>query len=212
MNTEFWNTKFIEVKTLWGMNPSDSAILAKDIFKNEGINNILIPGVGYGRNANIFIQNGIKVTGIEISDYAIEMARHEYKLNFPIHHGSVNDMPFDNSKFDGIFCYSLIHLLNNIERRQFIQNCYNQLLINGIMIFVMVSKKASMYGKGRLLSANRYKIMKGLNVFFYDLKSAEKEFKDFGLFEIIEFDEPIKHMENEPPLKCILVKCKKNNN
>lgn len=212
MTSEFWDTKFREVKTMWGMQPSDSAILAKDLFKKHDIQDILIPGVGYGRNANIFLQNGIAVTGIEISEYAINMAKNECKFSFPIYHGSVTKMPFDNKKFDGIFCYAMIHLLNKKERRELIRNCYNQLQPNGYMIFVVVSQKASIFGKGRLLSTNRYEIMTGLKVFFYDLTSAKNEFKDFGLIEIKEIDEPIKHMENEPPLKCIWINCMKTKN
>jgi hypothetical protein len=40
----------------------------------------LIPGVGYGRIANVFLQHGLAATGIEISGYAISMAKNEYKL------------------------------------------------------------------------------------------------------------------------------------
>ena len=207
--TEFWENKFREVKTMWGMDPSDSAILTNDFFQEQQIRNILIPGVGYGRNAHIFLQSGIKVTGIEISEYAINMAKTEYNLDFPIYHGSVTDMPYDNKLYDGIFCYALIHLLNKPERKRFIQNCYNQLKFNGYMIFTVVSKNASMFGNGRLLSKNRYEIMKGLRVFFYDSESVIHEFKDYGLIDFKEIDEPIKHMDNEPPLKCIYVKCKK---
>jgi len=207
--TEFWDKKFREVKMQWGMEPSDSAILAKDFFLKQNIKDILIPGVGYGRNANIFLQNGIKVTGIEISEYAINMAHNEYLLDFPIYQGSVNEMPFENKKYDGIFCYALIHLLNKNERKKFIQNCYNQLNSNGYMIFTIVSKKSNLYQTGRYLSTDRFELTKGLKVFFYDLDSAKKEFGIFGLIETFEIDEPIKHMENEPPLKCIIVKCKR---
>ena len=77
------------------------------------------------------------------------------------------------------------------------------------MIFTVVSKKASMYGNGKQLSKDRFKIMKGLNVFFYDSDSVRQEFEQLGLEEFTEIDEPIKHMENEPPLHCILVKCKR---
>ena len=52
--------------------------------------------------------------------------------------------------------------------------------------------------------------MKGLNVFFYDPESVIREFKDHGLIEFFDIDEPVKHMENEPPLKLIFIKCKKN--
>jgi SAM-dependent methyltransferase len=206
---EFWDNKFREIKMEWGIQPSDSAIIAKDFFLSQKIENILIPGVGYGRNANVFLQNGIKVAGIEISGYAIDMAHHKYKLDFPIYKGSVNDMPFDNVQYGGIFCYALIHLLNKNDRKRFIQNCFNQLIPGGFMIFTVVSKQSSMYGNGKYLSADRYELSKGLKVYFYDLESAKKEFGKFGLIEVFEMDEPIKHMENEPPLKCIFIKCKR---
>ena len=46
-------------------------------------------------------------------------------------------------------------------------------------------------------------------MFFYDTDSAKREFEKFGLIELSEIDEPIKHMENEPPLKCLMIKCQK---
>lgn len=207
--TDFWDEIFEKEKTNWGFTPSDSAILTKDFFLLKKIKNILIPGIGYGRNAKIFHDNGINVEGIEISKIAIELAKSENGLDLNIHHGSVTDMPFDNKKYDGIFCYALIHLLNKNERKKFIQNCYNQLMPNGYMIFSVASKKASMFGNGRFLSKDRYEMQKGLNVFFYDSESVKDEFKDYGLVEFSEIDEPIKHLENEPPLKLIYVKCRK---
>ena len=207
--TDFWDKIFEKEKTNWGFTPSDSAILTKDFFLLKKIKNILIPGIGYGRNAKIFHENGINVEGIEISKIAIELAKSVNGLDLIIHHGSVTDMPFDNKKYDGIFCYALIHLLNKSERKKFIQNCYNQLMSNGYMIFSVASKKASMFGNGRFLSKDRYEMQKGLNVFFYDSESVKDEFKDYGLVEFSEIDEPIKHLENEPPLKLIYVKCRK---
>ena len=207
--TEFWESKFIDEQTTWGFEPADSAIMAKDFFLEKGVKNILIPGIGYGRNAKIFCDNGIDVTGIEISKTAIDLARLENGLGFRIYQGSVTNMPFDNRLYDGIFCYALIHLLNESERKKFINDCFNQLKPNGYMIFMVVSKEASMFGSGKQLSKDRFELMKGLSVFFYDSDSVNREFKDYGLIEILEIDEPIKHMENEPPLKCIFVKCKR---
>lgn len=66
------------------------------------LNRILIPGFGYGRNAKLFIENGFDVTGIEISQSAIDLAKTN-GLNCMIHHGSVTSMPFDDKIYDGIF-------------------------------------------------------------------------------------------------------------
>jgi SAM-dependent methyltransferase len=206
---DFWDKVFEKEKTSWGFTPSDSAILTKDFFLQEKIKSILIPGIGYGRNAKIFYDNGINVDGIEISKVAINLAKTETGLDLNIYHGSVTDMPFDNKKYEGIFCYALIHLLNKYERKRFLQNCYNQLMPNGYMIFTIASKEMCTFGNGRVLSKDRYEIQKGLNVFFYDSESVKQEFNAYGLVEFNEIDEPIKHLENAPPLKLIFVKCRK---
>ena len=100
--TEFWEKSFKEKQTMWGFTPSESAIIAKDIFIENNIKDILIPGFGYGRNAKVFIENNINVTGIEISKTAIDLAR-QYGINSNVYHGSVADMPFENKLYEGIF-------------------------------------------------------------------------------------------------------------
>lgn len=207
--TEYWESRFKEESAMWKFEPSDSAIITMDLFKSKGMNKILIPGFGYGRNAKLFYDNGFEVTGIEISQSAIDLAKLN-GLNCKIHHGSVVSMPFDNEQYDGIFCYALIHLLNKNERRKFIVSCYQQLKSQGLMIFTVVSTEASMYGNGRRLSKDRFEIMKGLNVYFYDSESVEKEFADFGLIEFKDIAEPIKHMDGQEPLKCKYVVCRKD--
>jgi SAM-dependent methyltransferase len=205
---EFWESSFIDKQTMWGFEPADSAILTKDFFLEKNIKEILIPGIGYGRNAKVFIDNGIKVTGIEISKTAIDLAR-QNGLDSPIFHGSVTDMPFDDKLYDGIFSYALLHLLNDGEREKFIKDCYYQLKPNGYMIFTTVSKKAPMFGKGKQLDNDYYEIMEGVKMFFYDSDSIKRDFEKYGLVEISEVDEPNKNMEKKPSINFILIKCKK---
>ncbi|MES1045870.1 class I SAM-dependent methyltransferase [Heyndrickxia sp. FSL K6-6286] len=205
---EFWESSFIDKQTMWGFEPTDSAILIKDFFLEKNVKDILIPGIGYGRNAKVFIENGINVTGIEISKTAIGLAR-ENGIDSEIFHGSVTDMPFDNKLYDGIFSHALIHLLNGQERKKFIKDCYDQLKPNGYMIFTTVSKKAPMFGKGKQLDRDYFEIMEGVKMFFYDSDSIKQEFGDYGLVEFSEINEPNKDMKNKPSINFILVKCKK---
>lgn len=198
---EFWESAFTEKQEMWGFEPAKSAVLAKDFFVEKSVKHILIPGVGYGRNAKIFIDNGIAVTGIEISKTAIEMARKHYGENMVIYRGSVTGMPFDNNTYDGIFCYALIHLLDDNERAKLIRDCYNQLAANGHMIFTVISKDAPTYGQGKLLSKDRYEMFGGVKMFFYDKESIHAEFDRAGLFEIAEVT------ENFP---FFLIKCRKS--
>ncbi|WP_045461465.1 class I SAM-dependent methyltransferase [Sporocytophaga myxococcoides] len=198
---EFWEANFIEKKEMWGFEPSNAAILTIDFFVKKSIKNILIPGIGYGRNAKIFRENGITVTGIEISETAIAMAEKHYGKDMKIFHGSVADMPFDNKQYDGIFCYALIHLLNCDEREKLISDCYNQLADNGYMVFTAISKEASTYGTGKLIGKDRYEMFGGVKMYFYDRESITTEFSKAGLFEISEIN------ENYP---FYLIKCRKS--
>lgn len=197
---EFWESAFTEKQEMWGFAPAQSAILTKDLFVEKGLKNILIPGIGYGRNAQIFRDNGMVVTGIEISKTAIEMAEKHYGRDMIIYHGSVTDMPFDNHRYDGIFCYALIHLLDSQEREKLIRDCYNQLSDNGYMVFAVISKTAPTYGTGKFISKDRFEMFGGVKMFFYDSESIHAEFGQAGLFEIIEV------RENYP---FFLVKCRK---
>lgn len=198
--TGFWEENFRDKQEMWGMEPTISAVLAKDFFVKNKVRDILIPGIGYGRNAQPFIENGIKVTGIEISRTAIELARKNYGNKMTVYHGSVADMPFDNKKYDGIFCHALIHLLDGNERKKLVQDCHNQLTERGFMVFTAITKEAQNFGKGELIGEDRYEFHKGAKIFFYGQESLKTEFNDFGLFELTEVDE-------DQPM--FLIKCRK---
>jgi SAM-dependent methyltransferase len=187
---EFWETAFIEKQMMWGANPTLSAIFAKDYFLSKGAKDVLIPGVGYGRNAKIFLDHGMSVTGIEISETAIALARTKLALDFPIHHGSVTDMPYDHREYDGIFCYGLIYLLNAHDREKLIRDCYRQLRPGGHMIFTVISKKAPTYGKGTKLGEDWYETPHGAKIYFYDADSVQREFGPYGFVELSEIEEP----------------------
>jgi SAM-dependent methyltransferase len=205
---EYWESRYKNEGAMWKFEPADSAMIALELFKSGRINNILIPGFGYGRNAKLFIDNGFKVTGIEISQSAVELAR-KNGLNCNIYHGSVTSMPFDNEQFEGVFCYALIHVLNKRERRTFLKSCYNQLIPGGLMVFIVASKHTSLYGSGKYLSKDRFELSKGLKVYFYDSDSVLKEFSDFGMIECKDIEEPVKFMEGEQPVNLKFVICRK---
>lgn len=199
--TEFWEKSFIDNQEMWGFEPAKSTVLTNDFFIEQNVKNVLIPGIGYGRNAQIFKDNGMTVTGIEISQTAIDLARKHFGSDLLIHHGSVTEMPFDNNLYDGIYCYALIHLLDKNERIKLIQDCFNQLTENGVMVFTTITKQAQIYGRGSCIAKDQFKISDGLKMFFYDRESIQEEFANAGLFEITEVDDVYPFY---------LIKCKKN--
>lgn len=187
--TEFWEEAFKEKKEMWGLEPAKSSVLTKDYFVEHKIKNVLIPGIGYGRNAQIFIDSGMNVTGIEISQTAIDLAKKNFGNDLTIFHGSVTEMPFDDKLYDGIFCYGLIYLLDKDERKKLIQDCFNQLAENGLMVFTSITKDAQTYGQGTQISKDRFEMFGGVKIFFYDRETIEEEFGNTGLFEVTEVTE-----------------------
>ncbi|MET3880800.1 SAM-dependent methyltransferase [Chitinophaga sp. OAE865] len=205
----FWESSFIDKQTMWGFEPADSTLLAKDFFIREGIKDVLIPGIGYGRNAKVFIDNGIKVTGIEISKTAIDLARAHYGNSMKIYHGSVTDMPFDHHRYGGIFSYGLIYLLDEEERKKLIRDCYDQLQPNGYLFFSVISKNSPNYGAGTQIGKDRFEATKGARIFFYDNESVREEFGEYGLTDFFEIEEPNKTMPGKPSFRFIIIKCRK---
>ena len=198
---EFWEEAFKDKQEMWGLKPAKSAVLTKDFFVEHKVRNVLIPGIGYGRNAQIFTDNGMTVTGIEISQTAIDLAKKYFGKDLTIHHGSVTEMPFDNNLYDGIFCYGLIYLLDKDEREKLIQDCFNQLTENGFMVFTAITKDAETYGRGTQISKDQFEMFGGVKIFFYDKETIEEDFGNAGLFEVTEV------VENYP---FHLIKCRKN--
>ena len=199
--SEFWEGAFKGNQEMWGFEPARSTVLTSDFFVKNNVKNVLIPGIGYGRNAQIFRDNGMTVTGIEISQTAINLAHKHFGDDLTIHHGSVTEMPFDKNLYDGIYCYALIHLLDKKERAKLIQDCFNQLKDNGCMVFATVTKAAQLYGQGRCIDTDRFEIAGGLKIFFYDMETIQEEFGKAGLIEILEVNDIYPFY---------LIKCKKN--
>ncbi len=186
---EFWEESFKVNREMWGFDPAKSTVLINDFFVEQSVKNVLIPGIGYGRNAQLFRENGMQVTGIEISKTAIDLAHKHFGENLLIHHGSATEMSFDENLYDGIYCYALLHLLDKNEREKLIQDCYDQLAENGFMVFATVSKKAPMFGQGIPISKDRFEVFGSVKMYFYDRESIEKDFAKAGLFEIEEVDD-----------------------
>ena len=188
--TEFWESAFDEKQLMWGLAPTRSATRASEAFTRAGVESVLIPGIGYGRNAAPFLERGMSVTGIEISETAIALARTRLGLEIPIFHGSVTDMPFEHRSYDGIFCHALVHLLDAPGREKLIRDAYRQLAPGGHMIFTAISKEAPMYGQGPRLGDDWYERLPGVPMYFYDVDSVRRELGPYGLVDLSPIDEP----------------------
>lgn len=202
---EFWESAFRSNDKMWGETPTDNARNILELFQRNKIKSVLIPGFGYGRNAKVFYDKGFNVSGIEISKTAIERARKYFGNDVTIHHGSVTDMPFNKARYEAIYCYSLIHLLDKSNRLKLIKDCYFQLIPNGLMVFVALSTNDRRFSEGNEVSKNTFHSPHGLDLYFYEEAAVKEEFGDYNIIELKEINEP----EENPNERHWMIVCKK---
>ncbi len=190
----FWEERFCEEGRIWGDIPSRTVPYAIGLFKKAGVHEVLVPGSGYGRNAAAFDQAGFLVTGIEISAAAMTLVR-QTSPGVGYHHGSVLDMPFDGSMYDGIYCFNVLHLFRKNDRVTFLQRCREQLKKGGVMFFVVFSDKEPTYGKGRMVEENTFESRPGREVHYYSREDLVSEFRNLEVLETGMMEDPEEHGE-----------------
>ena len=152
---EYWNNRYSDGGKIWGTEPSQTAKYALRLFKSYDIRNVLIPGSGYGRHTKYFSENNYNITGLEISETAVKIAK-EFDSKSEYILGSVLDFPLKNQVYDAIFCYNVLHLLLENDRVSFIENCYKHLRIKGLVFFSVFSDQESSFGKGVKIEENTF--------------------------------------------------------
>jgi SAM-dependent methyltransferase len=178
----YWEKRFLDGGKIWGEKPSNTANHALELFKRREINKILVPGSGYGRNTKLFTTANIKVDGIEISETAINIAK-RYNPKTRFIHGSVLDMPFDDEKYDGIYCFNVLHLFLKENRINFLKKCNDQLRGEGFAFFVVFSDKERSFGKGKQIEENTFESKPGRPVHYFTEADLREHFKEFSVIE-----------------------------
>lgn len=206
---EFWESAFRQKQAMWGLAPTDSAVAAAQIFAQNQCRHVLIPGFGYGRNAVPFLERGMEVTGIEIAETAIALAKDHFGENIRVYHGSVSEMPYDDGSYDGVFCHALIHLLDSPSRAKFIADSYDALRPGGIMVLTSISPNSPDFGNGDQVEANTFRTPHGVTLYFFDEASIQQNFEEFGLNRYLEIQEPATVQAGKPTQRFWWIECHK---
>jgi len=194
---EYWNNRFLEKGKIWGTEPSKAAIYALNLFKKYEIKKMLIPGAGYGRHTKFFSTNNYEVTGIEISEKGLSIARElDSKSIFIL--GSVLDMPFNDEIYDAVFCYNLLHLLLKKQRILFIEKCYNQLRENGFTFFSVFSEQEESFGRGTKIEENTFESKPYRPTHYFIEQDLTQHFHAFTVIETGIIEEKENHGELGP--------------
>jgi SAM-dependent methyltransferase len=188
----YWDGRFGREGKIWGMTPSVTAVYACERFRREGVRNVLVPGAGYGRNALPFARAGFAVTGVEISAEAIKLAE---GTGIKLIEGSFLDVPVTPRSFDAIYCYNVLHLFLENDRKRFVAKCADALREGGLAFFAVFSDAEASYGKGRLVEPGTYESKPGRPVHYFSERDLVDHFAGFDVLETGVMEDPEEHGE-----------------
>ncbi len=176
------------------MKPSKTAYYALKLFKNLNVRSVIVPGSGYGRNTKLFVEEGFKVVGVEISDDAVKLAR-KFDTKSKFYRKTALEIDSINGKFDAVYCFNLLHLFRKKERLLFIDKCNRILSNDGYAFFVVFSDKEISFGKGKKIEENTFESKPGRIAHYFTREDLLAHFKDFEVIEIGEMDDEENHGE-----------------
>ena len=194
---KYWNDRFANEGRIWGCTPSSTAFHALDFFQTQKTKTLLVPGSGYGRNSKLFSHAGFDVTGIEISNDAVALAR-QYDPKSTFFCASFLEMPLEKCSFDAIYCFNVLHLFRQNDRHLFVEKCFQVLKNPGFAFFAVFSDTEKSFGKGEQVEENTFESKPGRPVHYFTAQDLKDHFCKFTLLETDIAEDLENHGEEGP--------------
>ena len=193
----FWEARYAAEGAIWGHEPSRTVERAHALYQQHGVQSLLIPGSGYGRNTRFFAEQGYDVTGIEVSETALALAQARDPGSRYVR-ASVLDDVLNDETFDGIYCFNVLHLFLAAERRELISRCRRWLRPGGLAFFVVFSEEEETYGKGAAVEQNTFETRPGRPAHYFTDADLRAHFSDFAILETGLVEDPEDHSPEGP--------------
>jgi SAM-dependent methyltransferase len=195
---KYWNVRFESEGEVWGKEPSLSAKLAAEVFKQYNVKTIMVLGCGYGRNCLYFAKLGFSVAGIDISPVGIKIAKRNaerYNLSVEYVIGDVLNVLPARRKYDGVFVHNLLHLFLKHNRIKLINGLKNSLKKSGILVVNVFSMNDPSFGKGIQIEENTFFEPDGHYSHYFTEKELLRCFSDLTPILVKEIEEIEEHGE-----------------
>jgi SAM-dependent methyltransferase len=190
---KYWNEKYLREGLIWGKSPSMGARIFAEHVKARGKAKVLEIGCGYGRDSAYLAGKGCRVTGIDASRPAIDMARRIWTgLNIAFKQGTGEDLEFAVKSFEAVWSSNFLHLFRRKKRELLVREMDRVLDAGGLLAFSVASTDDPGYGKGQALSRRTF-MVKGKLMHYYDKKEVLGTMKGFNILEGKEVKETVKH-------------------
>ena len=138
---------------------------AVPVFKKHGVTRVLDMGCGAGRHCILLAGSGFEVVGIDISKYALKMARRwvqEERLeNVALIRATMTNVPLSDCCLDAVVTVSVMHHALKKDIMTSVSEVYRILGKSGWFVANLASVHDPRYGTGRKLEKDTFWILEG---------------------------------------------------
>lgn len=190
-----WEEKFTANETMFGEEPSQSAVRALKTFKEKRCKNIIELGAGQGRDTLYFAQNGLHVTVLDYSQKGIEIINQQAeKLGLTdqveiIYHDVRKPFPLEDVSYDGCYSHMLYCMaLTTDELIELSSQVQRVLKVGGLNIFTARNTNDVDYHTGIKRGDNLFEVGTFI-IHFFDEETIDTISEGFEVTEVWEFEE-----------------------
>lgn len=190
-----WEATLTSKPQMFGATPSEAAIKAVEIFKQNGVKKIIELGGGQGRDTMYFAENGFDVTVLDYTAAGIQaINKTAIDLNLAhlitaVQHDLRTPFPFNEESFDACYSHMLYCMAFTTEELEFICTETARILKPaGINIYTARNTKDADYGTGIHHGEDLYECGKFI-VHFFSREKVETLTGPFNIIDILEFEE-----------------------
>jgi SAM-dependent methyltransferase len=190
-----WENMLSNKPDMFGIEPSDPAQKAAELFKKEGRVKILELGGGQGRDTIFFAQNGFQVTVLDYCESGIEAITQKSKglgVSKSITaacHDARKPLPFDDETFDACYSHMLYCMALTTAELEFLSDEIRRVLKpNGLNIYTVRNTKDPHFQTGIHQGEEIYEIG-GFVIHFFSKEKVGHLAKGFEIVRLDEFEE-----------------------
>nr|TXF81835.1 class I SAM-dependent methyltransferase [Alkalicoccus halolimnae] len=134
MKHEVWEKEYRSVDNLWGFTPNSMLLNYTAFVSKKG--KVLDVGIGEGRNALYFAQQGYEVEGLDISKTAISRCQElseEYNLNIKAEAADIREYDVQKDEYSLIILSNVLNFFSEKDRNEIMTKLKKGLKEDGLI-------------------------------------------------------------------------------
>ncbi len=190
-----WETTLSSKPDMFGEQQSASASIAADVFKKEGVSDILELGGGQGRDTMFFAKNGFQVQVIDYSSSGVVDIKEKAEIRGLSQlitakcHDIRNPLPFENDSFDACYSHMLYCMALTTGELEFLSKEIRRVLKpGGLNIYTVRHTGDADFAIGTHHGEDMYQAG-GFIVHFFSEDKVRHLAEGYKIVEIDEFEE-----------------------